>query len=121
MPYCSKCRYEFQDWVKVCSNCSVDLVDELPALPERETYQGSLDQGSLVHIATASNEVVANMWSGILKEHGIRCLLKGGGLQATGYASPLTVNWEIHVLESRAEEASEVLAPFLEDQHVAEP
>ena len=55
------------------------------------------------------------MWSGILKEYGIRCLLKGMGLQATGYASPLAVNWEIHVLESRAEKALEILAPFLEN------
>jgi len=69
----------------------------------------------LVHIITAPNEAVANMWSGILKEYGIRCLLKGMGLQATGYASPLAVNWEIHVLESRAEKALEILAPFLEN------
>ena len=116
MPYCPKCRDEFQDWVKVCPDCSVDLVDELPALPERETYQGSL-----VHIATAPNEAVANMWSGVLEEHGIRCSLKGGGLQAAGYASPLAVNWESHVLESQAKEASEIFAPFLENQHVAEP
>ena len=110
MPYCPKCCDEFQDWVKVCPDCSVNLVDKLPTLPEREMYQGPL-----VHIATALNEAVANMWSGILEEHGIRCLLKGGGLQASLYASPLAVNWEIHVLESKAEEALEVLAPFLED------
>ena len=64
----------------------------------------------LVHIATAPNEWVAKMWSGILEEHGIRCLLKGRGLQAAMYASPLTVNWDVHVLESQAEKASEILA-----------
>jgi len=32
----------------------------------------------IVHIATAPNELVAKMWSGILEERGIRCLLKGG-------------------------------------------
>ena len=69
----------------------------------------------LVHIATAPGESVAKMWSGILGEHGIRCLLKGGGLQASMYASPLAVNWEIHVLESHAEEALEILGPFLKD------
>ena len=64
----------------------------------------------IVHIATAPNELVAKMWSGILEEHGIRCLLKGGGLQAAMYASPLAVNWNVYVLESQAEKASEVLA-----------
>ena len=75
----------------------------------------------LVHIATAPGELVAKMWSGFLEEHGIRFLLKGGGLQASMYASPLAVNWEIHVLESQAEKALEILAPFLEDQHSVEP
>ena len=75
----------------------------------------------LVHISTAPGESVAKMWSGILEEHGIRSLLKGGGLQASMYASPLAVKWEIHVLESQVEKALEILAPFLEDQHLAEP
>ena len=37
------------------------------------------------------------------------------------YASPLVVNREIHVLESQVEKALEILTPFLEDQHLAEP
>ena len=90
------------------------FVLSLTAMKDREGRE------LLVHIATAPGELVAKMWAGILDEHGIRYLLKGGGLQASMYASPLAVNWEIHVLESQAEEASEVLAPFLEDQHVAE-
>ena len=64
----------------------------------------------IVYIATAPNELIAKMWSGILEEHGIRCLLKGGGLQAAMYASPLAVDWDVHVLESQAEKALEVLA-----------
>ncbi len=33
MPYCSKCREEFQDWVTMCPDCSVSLVDILPEPP----------------------------------------------------------------------------------------
>ena len=69
----------------------------------------------LVNIATVPGELVAKMWSEILEEHGVRCLLKGGGLQASMYSSPLTVNWEIHVLKAQVEKALEILAPFLED------
>ena len=32
MPYCPKCRDEFEDWVKVCPDCNVTLVDELPEM-----------------------------------------------------------------------------------------
>ncbi len=86
----------------------------LTAMKDRERRE------RLAYIATAPGELVAKMWSGILEEHGIRCLPKGGGLQASMYASPLAVNWEIHVLESQVEKALEILAPFLEDQHLAE-
>ena len=61
------------------------------------------------------------MWSKILEENGIWCLLKGRGLQVNMYASPTVVNREIHVLESQVEKALEILTPFLEDQHLAEP
>lgn len=50
------------------------------------------------------------MWSGILEEHVIRCLLKGGGLQVAMYASPLSVNWNVCMLKSQAQKALEVLA-----------
>ena len=69
----------------------------------------------LVHIATAPNEIEAKLWSGVLEEQGIRCLLKGRGLQAAGYVSPLAVDWDIYTLESKAEKATEILAPFLQD------
>jgi hypothetical protein len=110
MPYCPKCREEYQDWVKVCPDCNVALVDKLPELPERK-----ISKEPIVHIATAPNEMVANMWSEILEENGIHCLLQGGELQAAMYASPLAVPYKIYVLESEAEKAKEVLEPFLED------
>ncbi|MDD5703251.1 MAG: hypothetical protein PHU23_14535 [Dehalococcoidales bacterium] len=62
MPYCPKCRDEFQDWVKVCPGCQVALVDELPALSEIEKIRIERRNDPLVHVATASNEAVAGMW-----------------------------------------------------------
>lgn len=111
MPYCPICRDEFEDWVKVCPDCNIALVAELHPLSRRE-----INNEPLVHIATAPNEIVANMWAGILEEDGMRCLLKGGGLQAAMYASPLSVPYEIYVLESEAANATEILAPFIESQ-----
>jgi len=38
MPYCPKCGYEYEVGVDVCSDCDVDLVNELPP-PIPEEYQ----------------------------------------------------------------------------------
>jgi len=36
MPFCPKCRDEFQDWVKVCPDCKIELVEKLDPLPLKE-------------------------------------------------------------------------------------
>jgi hypothetical protein len=108
MPYCPECRDEFQDWVKVCSDCKVALVGELPLPPKH----GKIDE-PLVHIATAPNESIANMWAGILEEHGIRCVLKSANLRAAMYYFLYNMTCQIHVLASEAEQAKEILSPFL--------
>ncbi len=110
MPYCPECHDEFEDWIKVCPDCNIALVDKLPDSSRRK-----ISNEPIVHIATAPNEIVANIWSGILEENGIRCMLKGMGLQASMYASPLAVPYEIYVLESEADNAKEILEPFLEE------
>jgi hypothetical protein len=108
MTYCPKCRDEFQDWVKVCPDCKVALVEQLPVQPKDERTDEQL-----VYIATAPNESVANMWSGILEEHGIRCLLKSANLRAAMYAFTYNMTCQIHVLASQAAQAKEILGPFL--------
>jgi hypothetical protein len=84
-------------------------VAELPAEPEHEEADEPL-----VYVATAPNEAVANMWSGILEEQGIRCVLKGANLRAAMYYFTYNMTCQIHVSASQAERAKEILAPFLE-------
>jgi hypothetical protein len=109
MPYCPQCRDEFQDWVKDCPDCKIPLVAELPPQSEHE----QVDE-PLVYVATAPNESVASMWSGILEEHGIRCVLKGANLRAAMYYFTYNMTCQIHVSASQAERAKEILSPFLE-------
>jgi hypothetical protein len=45
MPYCPKCKDGFQDWVKECPDCHVELVNELP--PELE--EDDLDKKSVLN------------------------------------------------------------------------
>jgi hypothetical protein len=108
VPYCPKCRDEFQDWVKVCPDCNVALVEKLPPTPRKRKKQDE----PLVHIATAPNEAVANIWSGILEEQGIPCLLQGGEVRPAMYVLPYQP-YEIYVLASEVKKAKKILAPFL--------
>jgi hypothetical protein len=71
----------------------------------------------LIHVATATNEIVANMWKGVLAENGINCLLKSANLVTSVYASPIANQYEVLVLASEAEKAREILTPFLEGKN----
>jgi len=94
--------------VKVCPDCKVALVEQLPVQPKDDETDEPL-----VYIATAPNESVASMWSGILEEHGILCLLKSANLRAAMYAFTYNMTCQIHVLASQAERAKEILGPLL--------
>lgn len=120
MPYCPKCREEFQNWVMKCLDCGVPLVDILPDLPISEPEpplkpkQEPIKE-SLVHVAIAPSEPLAMMWAGVLEDAGIRALVKTGDLEAAYYVPSLLSSCEIHVLESQADEARLILEPLIKD------
>jgi hypothetical protein len=103
MPYCPKCRDEFEDWVEECPDCKEKLVDELPPLPEEEPREGKL-----VHIATAPNEIEARLWKGILEDNGIQSMIKVAE-SLNLYLSPLALEHELYVLEEDEQKAREIL------------
>ena len=113
MPFCPECRDEFQDWVKVCPDCNVALVKELPPLPKKEKKKDE----PLAYIASAPNEMIAGMWSDILKEQDIPCLVRRSGLKVAMYPT-YDERCELYVLASKAEKAKEIIAPFLDDEGV---
>jgi hypothetical protein len=83
---------------------------------KREPSKHKLGNEPFVHIATAPNEVVAQMWAEILEDDGIHCLMKMG-TAATDFLSLLTrmgVPTEIHVLASEAQKAEEILGSLEE-------
>ena len=115
MPYCPECRDEFQEWVKVCPDCGVTLVDTLPKPPVSKTKPKDKSGGDpLEHIATAPNEALAMMWAEILENEGMHCLTRSGNGRAAMYVSLLS-RCEIHVLATQAKKAKQILAPFLEE------
>jgi hypothetical protein len=114
MPFCPKCRDEFQDWVKVCPDCGVALVDKLPeppAPPEKEKFDDRI-----MRIATAPNEPIAYMWAGILENNGIYCLLKSSNLKSAMYSLLTNQQYSIYVFRTTALRAKRVLSPFEKSQ-----
>jgi len=103
MPYCPNCRDEFQEWVKECPDCKVNLVDSLKPLPEEKTRDGDL-----VHVATAPNEIEARLWKGILEDNGIQSMIKVAE-SLNLYLSPLALKHRLYVLEEDEQKAREIL------------
>jgi len=123
MPFCPKCRDEFQDWAKTCPDCRVRLVAELRAETEPTPSPGhawrhtrpARDSNELVRLASASNETEARMWAGVLEDKGIRTMVKtyeGGGFRYPPVSSiiqPSNLQFDVYVLESDVERAREIL------------
>ena len=107
MPYCPKCHSEFQDGVQTCPDCGYALTRETP--PASEPPQSARENKPLMHIATASNQFIADLWAAILEDNGIHCLVRRPDLSIAFQISPLNLSHDIYVLASQAESAIEIL------------
>jgi hypothetical protein len=108
MPFCPECRDEFEDRVKVCPDCRVPLVDKLPPEPEE-----MLREGDLVLLASAPNEIEAELWKGILEDNGIHSMIKVPG-SLNIYMPSIALKHELYVLEQEVEKAREILGEIHE-------
>jgi len=122
MPYCPKCRDEFQGWVKTCPDCRVELVTELPVETSPATGTASARRSAranepLVHIADAPSGTVAEMWAGLLKANQIQCLVKGGNFRAEMNAHSPFLPSGIYVIASEARRARKILDGLPDSDH----
>lgn len=72
MKYCPKCKTEYEDWVKLCADCEVTLVNHLP----KEVVTDKQGQNLVTvytHIIESSIELVKTA----LESEGIKCFVKG--------------------------------------------
>ena len=115
MPFCPNCRDEFQDWVKVCPDCKVDLVEQLPSPPDTE--KPYYIQTNLVTIASFPYPGEAYIMSSKLEAAGIWSFVADARI--------VNLNWmlcgaiggvKLQVRENDAKEALEILQPKSESE-----
>jgi len=124
MPFCPKCRDEFQDWVKTCPDCRVALVAELPLEPDPtprgarpwRPFKSAKSKDEPVLLASAPNEPEARMWAGILEDKGIPSMVRSHasemfrGVYPSAFPiQPSTLQFDVYVMESDLERAREIL------------
>ncbi len=74
------------------------------------------DREALVCIATAPNEMIANLWKDVLKDNGIDSMLKSTSFMDVAQYAHNVFPYEIYVLASDADTAKDILAPFIEEE-----
>ncbi|MFH2055497.1 MAG: DUF2007 domain-containing protein [bacterium] len=121
MPFCPKCRYEYERDVTQCPDCEVDLVEVLPEFAERDRD----DDVSSVLLYKTDDYMLAQLLVGALEASDIPCWAKRLGMGRLGssvtgaithsvYDVPKTA--EIYVHPDDLEQAQEILQGLTEGE-----
>lgn len=95
----------FEEGQETCPDCGAPL-----AGPAAARAEAGADDGRIVYLATASNELVADLWVQGLREAGIKAMAKPLGPGFGAWASAFTLEHALYVLEGDLEAAREVLS-----------
>lgn len=119
MPFCPKCRAEYVEGTVLCSDCQIELINELPPEDDVEMINWQVLQ-------EIPNEVVGYVLKGVLEDAGIKVYLRPmtipwyDGIRGSWFKS----NWgDLLVSEANLEEAREILDEYmssLEDEETVE-
>jgi len=118
MPFCPKCRGEFQDWVKICPDCKLELVEKLPSLPE--SVNDKLSNENLVTIARFSHPEEAYLASAKLESEGIWSFLADEHTVTADWLVSYAIGGvRLQVKESDAADARRILSLSKTDVELA--
>jgi hypothetical protein len=110
MPYCPQCRDEFQNWVKLCPDCGVELVEKLQPLPKPIKNTGYNEK--LITVASFSHPEEAYIIRAKLESFGIPSFVADDYvITAIWLYSTAVGGVKIKVRESDVEEAQKLLKP----------
>ena len=109
MPFCPKCRDEFQDWVKECPDCKVALVEKLEQKP-KPAKPTPPPERNLITVASFSFPTEAYLASAKLEAEGIWSFVADDHIVTTDWLLSNAVGGvKIQVCEPDIKEAIEIL------------
>jgi hypothetical protein len=97
--FCPKCRAEYREGFHTCSDCNIELVDELPPEPEPEFI-------NFVEILGTYNPADVVFLKSLLESEGIQYFFKGEHFM---YMRPLADPVRLMVRQDQVEEAVELV------------
>ncbi len=114
MPFCPKCRCEYENDVQICADCEVDLVAELPPeIPEEYS------EAEWVELCTFPGTLYARMAVDLLNKEGISAYSQsffGGAALAVADAGDFVgATASVFVLEPDLDRSRELVEPMIDE------
>ncbi len=108
MPWCPRCRSEYRQGFKTCSDCNTDLVDQL----EQITNNGDTEYDREAYLTSVPNGIEAEIIEALLNSNGIPVLKKfrkAGGYLVI-YMGATNFGVDLYVPSKLLEEAKDIIA-----------
>ena len=106
MPFCPKCKDEFQGWVKICPDCKIPLVEKLAEDKLPPEYK-------FIKVFSTAKQVEIALIKSILDSNSIPYYIKGENFGTLyGPADGLS-SMDIMIREDYLEDAKELLQDFI--------
>ena len=102
MKYCPKCKTEYEDWVKLCADCEIALINQLP----KEVIADKQGQ-NFVTVYTHLIESYVDLTKAALEGEGVRCFIKGIDRMRTSLSFGTGI--ELQVSEKDKAKAEEII------------
>ena len=124
MPFCPCCRYEYEDWVESCPDCSVSLVAELDDEVELDEDEAAVwEYANPVLLKTVYSSFEAEQMNVLLNDSGIKVLIKSrnpGGVTKFMVGQLPHDGADIYVPAEELERAKDIVAVLEGDEPAEE-
>jgi len=114
MPFCPKCRYEYNTGTSICPDCDEPLVDRLPDKSESDPNNTLADYDNWVCIGRLTSSIYANMINEVFREKEIPVVVLSGtghfgqtGQMGASSFRPIDGAYSILVPEEYVEDADQ--------------
>ena len=116
MPYCPKCKTEYNPGIEKCSDCDLRLVDELPEEPSEEPPEETVEKVEYKLLRNLPGRVYAEMLKESLRNSGIISVIKGDDFYITGgsYSTMSLVEISLWVPKEDWERANQIADEMLD-------